>query len=108
MSKDYEFLKDFTISELREIVKEIGVDGKNLKKSDLISILKNGFKKYGLPDGGKKLKEEKEEKENEYIILDEIGYKGKEGTVYAVKKKGGKKVYVMKQFKKNIELLNYK
>jgi len=127
MSKEkYDFLEKLSIKDLREITKEIGIESKNIGKEELISILKNGFKKYGAGDIKedkkskkeikKSLKEEEKSKkeikknvkeeekskkeENDYIILERTGYQGKEGLVYVCKKKGGKKEYVMKKFKK--------
>lgn len=140
MSKEkYDFLDNLSLKDLRKITKEIGIESKNIGKNELISILKNGFKKYGLGEVNKSKKKDDEKdnqvkskkgetkksnkkeeerkskkkddnkkstnkkevkKEDEYIILERTGYQGKEGLVYTCKKKGGKKEYVMKKFKK--------
>jgi tRNA A-37 threonylcarbamoyl transferase component Bud32 len=90
----YKFLNDISVKDLREICKTVGIENpENISKSDLISYLKNGFKKYNLPEPDLTQKEEK------WKIEDKIGYEGKEGTVYNVKK--GSKSYAMKKFKKD-------
>lgn len=97
----YQFLNMLSVNDLRKICKEVGIDNpENICKGDLISYLKNGFKKYGLPEPKleKEVKEKKEEKGERYTIIEKIGHEGKEGTIYSVKY--GKKVLAMKQFKK--------
>ena len=90
----YKFLNDISVKDLREICKTVGIENPdNISKNDLISYLKNGFKKYNLPEP--EIKETKEK----WKIEDKIGYEGKEGTVYNVKK--GSKYYAMKKFKKD-------
>ena len=94
----YKFLNDISVKDLREICKTVGVENpENISKIDLISYLKNGFKKYNLPEP--KIEEEVKEKKEKWQIEDKIGYEGKEGTVYNVKK--GSKYYAMKKFKKD-------
>lgn len=98
----YKFLNLLNVNDLREISKQVGIENpENISKTDLISYLKNGFKKYGLPDKDveknkvERLSEEKSR--NKYKIIDKLGHEGKEGTIYLVTK--GKKEYAMKQFK---------
>jgi tRNA A-37 threonylcarbamoyl transferase component Bud32 len=95
MSKDFNFLDELNLKELREIAKDAGLELTNMKKSDIVSFLKNVFKKYNF-------KEPKIEENNQkYKIIEKIGHNGKEGTIYSVKKLNGKKVFAMKKFKNN-------
>lgn len=99
MSTDYNFLNDLSLKELKEIAKNLEIDTTNFKKEAIISLLKNGFKKYGFSS---KIKEEKKEDEEcIYKKLDKVGYKSKEGEVFIVKKNGKGKELIMKLFKRN-------
>jgi tRNA A-37 threonylcarbamoyl transferase component Bud32 len=113
MSKDYQFLNDLTLKELKEITKDLGINSSNMKKSDIISFLKNGFKKYGIKSNleetkknisknvSKEIKKENDKEPEKYEIKDRIGHNGKEGTIFCVKKKEGRKEFAMKKFKNN-------
>ena len=47
----YKFLNEISVKDLREICKSVGIENpENISKSDLISYLKNGFKKYNFPE----------------------------------------------------------
>jgi tRNA A-37 threonylcarbamoyl transferase component Bud32 len=124
----YSFLNKINLDDLREIAStKLNIDAKSISKSDLKSIIINGFKKYKLPSSPtpiitnkkEKLVEHKSEtkkndkkksikieiktkdKTNKYLIDKKIGHQGKEGTIYKVKKEGGKKEYALKQFSKS-------
>ncbi len=85
-------LRDFTLTELKEIAKKMEVCGfSKLTKDKLITEIEKRFKIY---------QKFKTEKDNKYEILSQLGNKGKEGLTYLVKiKKNPSQDYALKKFK---------
>lgn len=80
----------YSIDELRDIAKQMELNQAG-DKSALITRIVHALNKY---------EQYKAEKIDKYTRINQLGTKGKEGTTYLVKTKGGKE-YAMKTFRSN-------